>query len=219
MLSISFYKPVDYFSNFFNRFVTWVTAGDFCHCELVIHTTPDNIMTIVKKIYNSAQGNEYAPEDCVRILHQIESNFFSTDFRKNVQSSDQIVLSFSQLWGSPASVRVLKQISHDTWFKIPDNTTDIAEMHTVSDVTPEQTLESLQFSIEELGKQYDTNGALCSWLPWSSEQPRREYESYFCSEFVVTAFQRIGHLTELKPLHTTPNALFKYISKKKQNGV
>ena len=92
-------------------------------------------------------------------------------------------------------------------------------MHTVSDVTPEQTLESLQFSIEELGKQYDTNGALCSWLPWSSEQPRREYESYFCSEFVVTAFQRIGHLTELKPLHTTPNALFKYISKKKQNGV
>ena len=214
MLSISFYKPIDYFSNFFNRFVSWMTAGDFCHCELVVHTTPKNIMDTVKKIYEAAQQDKYAPEDCARILHQIESNFFSTEFRKSIQSSDNIVLSFSQLWGTPATVRVLTKVSHDSWFKIPDQTTNIAEMHTIPDITAEQTLETLQFSIEELGKNYDTNGALCSVLPWTSEQPRREYESYFCSEFVVTAFQRIGHLTQLKPLHTTPNALFKYIDEK-----
>jgi hypothetical protein len=219
MLSISFYKPVEYFSNFFNRFVTWMTAGDFCHCELVIHTTPTDIMNTVKKIYKNAQENTYAPEDCARILQQIESNFFSTEFRKSMQSTDSIVIAFSQLWGAPSTVRVLNKVSHDSWLKIPDESTaDTIEMRTINNITSEQLNETLHFSIEELGKNYDSSGALCSWVPWTSEEPKREYESYFCSEFVVTAFQRIGHLTKLKPLHTTPNALFKYIDNY-QNGV
>ena len=212
MLSISFYKPKEYFSNFFNRFVSWMTAGDFCHCELVIHTTPTEIMNTVKNIYKKAQEQKYAAEDCARILQQIESNFFSTEFRKSMQSSDSIVVAFSQLWGTPSTVRVLNTVSHDSWLKIPDQSTkDTIEMRTVDNITSQQLNETLHFSIEELGKNYDSSGALCSWMPWTSEEPKREYESYFCSEFVVTAFQRIGHLTDLKPLHTTPNALFKYI--------
>lgn len=215
MLSVSFYKPVDYFSNFFNRFVSWITAGEFCHCELVIHTTPAEIMNTVKEIYKNAQEKKYAPEDCARILQQIESNFFSTEFRKSIQSTDSIVLSFSQLWGTPGTVRVLHKVHHDSWFKIPDNSTkDVIEMRTIANITSEQVIETLNFSIEELGKNYDSSGALCSWMPWTSEEPKREYKSYFCSEFVVTAFQRIGHFSELKPLHTTPNALFKYIDEK-----
>lgn len=212
MLSVSFYKPVDYFSNVFNRFVSWMTAGEFCHCELVIHTTPTNIMNTVKSIYENAQQQKYSPEDCARILHQIESNFFSTEFRNSMQSSDSIVVAFSQLWGTPSTVRVLHKVSHDSWFKIPDQSTqDTIATRTIDNITSEQLQETLHFSIEEMGKQYDSSGALCSWVPWTSEEPKREYESYFCSEFVVTAFQRIGHLTDLKPLHTTPNALFKYI--------
>lgn len=212
MLSVSFYKPKEYFSNFFNRFVSWLTAGDFCHCELVIHTTPTEIMNTVKNIYKDAQENKYAPEDCARILQQIESNFFSTEFRKSMQSSDSIVVAFSQLWGTPSTVRVLNKVSHDSWLKIPDESTkDTIEMRTIQNITSEQIQKSLHFSIEELGKNYDSSGALCSWMPWTSEEPKREYESYFCSEFVVTALQRIGHLMDLKPLHTTPNALFKYI--------
>ena len=100
-LAVSFYKPVDYFSGFFNRFVTWWTAGDFCHCELVVHTTPAEIMTTVKHIYEASQKSEYAPEDCQRIVTQIEMAFFDTHFRKKAQTSDQLTLSFSFLWGHP----------------------------------------------------------------------------------------------------------------------
>lgn len=213
MLSISFYKPIDYFSGAFNRFVTWMTAGEYCHCELVIHTTPVDIMNTVKKIYAAAQKGDYAPEDCSRILHQIESNFFSTEFRQVAQSSDNVVLSFSLLWGTPMSVRVLTDIAHDSWFQIPETTAtgNIAILHTVNDVTSEQTLDTLHFGIQELGKNYDKSGALCSWIPWSNSATQLMYESYFCSEFVVTAFQRVGHFPGLVPLHTTPNALYNYI--------
>ena len=73
-------------------------------------------------------------------------------------------------------------------------------------------LDVLKFSIEELGKNYDTSGALCSWLPWGSSS-KHQYDSYFCSEFVVTTFQRLGYMLELSAPHTTPNTLYHYIDK------
>ncbi len=213
MLSVTFYRPMDYFAGMFNKFVTWMTDGDFCHCDLVVHTTPAQLNEVVKHIYLSVQKGEYAPEDCQRILHQIESNFFATEFRKVAQTSETLTLAFSALWGNKMTVRVLTDVSHDSWFQIPNDTTAIAEI-VHHDVDSEEGLQTLQFSIEELGKEYDTSGALCSWLPWSTGHPRAKYESYFCSEFVVTAFQRIGRMQELSPLHTTPNALYKCMMKK-----
>lgn len=212
MLSVTFYRPMDYFSGFFNKFVTWMTDGEFCHCDLVVHTTPTEVMEVVKNIYQTAQRDGYAPEDCERIIHQIESNFFGTDFRKVAQTSDKLTLAFAALYGNPMTVRVLTEVSHDSWFQVPDDTTSISEIiH--RDVGAEQSIETLKFSIEQLGKQYDTSGALCSWLPWSSEDPKQQYEKYFCSEFVVTAFHRLGFMENLVPLHTTPNALYKFMKK------
>lgn len=190
-----------------------MTDGEFCHCDLVVQTTPADVMEVVKTIYQSAQKGEYAPEDCQRIIHQIESNFFATDFRKVAQTSETLTLAFSALWGNTLTVRVLTDVSHDSWFQIPNDTTAIAEI-VHREVSAEEGMHTLKFGIEELGKDYDTTGALCSWLPWSSEHPRAKYESYFCSEFVVTAFQRIGRMHELIPLHTTPNALYKHMMKK-----
>ena len=211
-LSISFYKPIDYFSGVYNRFVSWVTGGEFCHCELIIHTTPTEIMEVVKIIYNSAQNSEYAPEDSSRIIQQIEANFFSTSFRKSAQTSEKMSLSFSLLWGNPMSVRILTPTSHDSWFKIPEVSDLNVTMHDVSNISNEQRLKTLQFSLEELGKEYDSSGALCSVLPSWNQQQQRSYDKYFCSEFIVTTFQRLGFLKELSAPHTTPNSLYKYIS-------
>lgn len=189
-----------------------MTSGEFCHCDLVVHTTPTDVMEVVKQIYTAAQNKEYSPEDCQRILHQIESNFFSTAFRNVAQKSNNMTLAFAALWGNPMTVRVLTEVSHDSWYQIPDDTTAISEIKGVQEVTKEQSLQTLKFAIEEMGKDYDTSGALCSWLPWSSSEPKRQYESYFCSEFCVTALQRIGFMQSLIPLHTTPNALYEYMS-------
>ena len=213
-LSVSFYRPLEYFGGAFNRFVSWFTAGSFCHCELVVHTNPVDIMETVKKIYQSAQQGEYAPEDCQRIISQIELNFFDTAFRKMAQTSDKMVLSFSLLWGQPMSVRVLNETSHDTWFKIPptDDTGGTVIMKSGPDVENIHYLDTLKFSIEELGKDYDQAGAICSVLPsWSGATPTDRRESYFCSEFVVTVFQRVGFMNDLPAKHTTPNSLYHFM--------
>ena len=190
-----------------------MTAGEFCHCDLVVHTTPQDIMNVVKDIYTAAQQGEYDPEDCQRIITQIESNFFSTGFRKVVQQTDVITLSFSALWGLPLTTRVLNEFSHDSWFRIPDQEISVAEIKNVNNISKEKTLESLKFSIEQLGKGYDTSGALCSWLPWSDKNPQKSYETYFCSEFCVIALQRLGFMSDMVAKHTTPNALYQHFEK------
>lgn len=208
MLSVSFYRPMDYFYNAFNRFVTWMTDGDFCHCELVAHTTPDQLMTIVKNVYSAAQQGQYSPEDCNRILGQIELFFFATAFRKAIQTQESISISFSLLWGHPMSVRVLQKTAHDTWFKIPEKNDKTATIVDIPNVTSQDMEQTLHFAVEELGKNYDSSGALFSWLPLTSNERSSRKEAYFCSEFVVTALQRIGKLGNIDALHTTPNALY-----------
>ena len=210
-LSVSFYRPLDYFGGAFNRFVTWFTSGEFCHCELVLHTTPKDIMGAVKEIYQSAQNGQYAPEDCQRIITQIEMNFFDTGFRKAAQTSDNMVLSFSLLWGHPMSVRVLTETSHDSWFKIPTADDRMVEMLKGPETSQQNYQDILKFSIEELGKQYNNTGALCSVLPsWSGGSMGERRESYFCSEFIVMVYQRLGFLKELNAEHTTPNSLYQH---------
>jgi hypothetical protein len=208
MLSISFYRPVDYFSGTFNRFVTWMTAGEFCHCELVVHTSPNSLMTTIKEIYSTAQQGHYNADDCNRIIGQIEMHFFDTDFRKVVQSQDKVSLSFSLLWGIPMSVRVLQETAHDSWFKLPKRTDNNATIVNYPDISDKDVNNTLRFAVEELGKDYDSSGALFSWLPFTSSEHDRRKKSYFCSEFVVTALQRIDMIPKMDALHTTPNALY-----------
>jgi hypothetical protein len=211
-LAMSFYRPMDYFGGMYNRLVTWFTSGEFCHCELVVETTPSDIMDAVKSIYQSAQNEEYPPADCQRIITQIELKFFDTAFRKAAQTSDSMVLSFSLLWGQPMTVRVLNETSHDSWFKIPSKQDRVVSLMHGPDVTIEHYQETLKFAIEELGKEYDSTGAICSVLPsWSAENSNNRRESYFCSEFCVMAFQRVGFMKNLSAKHTTPNSLYKYV--------
>ena len=213
MLGVSFYKPQEYFSGMFNRFVAWMTSGNFCHTELVIRAKPSAIMDTIKQIYSDANKKKYHPSDCQRIISAIESNFFdSRRFRDLAQSSDEVWLSFSLLWGQPMFVRPLEKHHHDSWFRIPSQHTDNMELRYIDDIKEEHVLEILKFSIEELGKNYDTSGALCSWLPWNSS--KHQYDSYFCSEFVVMTFQKLGYMLELSAPHTTPNTLYHYIDKK-----
>jgi hypothetical protein len=213
MLAISFYRPKEYFSGAFNKFVTWITAGEYCHCELVVEMASKDIMDIVKEVYTKATTGNYDKEDCNRTLSQIENFFFSTHFRKHIQSNDRIALSFSLLWGEPMSVRTLQKMSHDSWFKIPEVTDDNANIVSIPYKTPKKISETVKFAIEELGKDYNQSGALFSWLPFTQNEHKRKQKTYYCSEFCATALQRIGYIEEVNALHCTPNSLYNTLSK------
>lgn len=212
MLAVTFYKPTDYFDGLFNRFVSWMTSGEFCHCELVVKATPKKILDCVKHIYQDAQSETYHPEDCRRIISQIETHFFDNKtFRAAIQTSDYIHLSFSLLWGNPMTVRILNDTSHDSWFRVPCDDTPNVVMKEL-DYDDEAVHQTLRFAMEELGKDYDTKSAILSVMPWHSSQQPARCDSYFCSEFVVMAIQRLGGMAELDAKHTTPNALFHKIA-------
>jgi|TARA_B110000483_G_C18104170_1_gene507043 hypothetical protein len=208
MLAISFYRPQEYFSGVFNKFVTWFTAGSFCHCELVAQMPAEELMTTVKKIYTKASSGKYEKEDCNRTLGQIERFFFSTRFRKHVQTNAHVTLSFSAIWGEPMTCRVLHQTSPDSWFKIPEATDTNANIIKIPHESTETLAETMTFAIEELGKDYNQSGALFSWLPFTSNEHKRQHKTYYCSEFCATALQRIGHIGEVNAVHCTPNSLY-----------
>ena len=223
-LAVTFYKPTDYFDGLFNRFVSWMTSGQFCHCELVVKATPKQILECVKHIYNdanpvqeqadvnSAQSEKYHPEDCTRIVSQIETHFFNNQtFRTAIQTSEYIHLSFSLLWGNPMTVRILNETSHDSWFRVPCDDTPNVVMKKL-DYDDEAVQKTLRFALEELGKNYDTTSAILSVIPWHSSQHPARCDSYFCSEFVVMALQRLGGLAGVDAKHTTPNALFQKLA-------
>ena len=109
-------------------------------------------------------------------------------------------------------VRVLQETSHDSWFRLPSANDKLVTMLNGPEVTREQYMQTLKFSIEELGKHYNNTGAICSVLPsfYSGEQKNRSV-TYFCSEFVVMVYQRLGFMPGLDAEHTTPNSLFNYI--------
>ena len=58
MIWVSFFKPVGIFEGSFNKLAAWWTAGDYCHCEIVWHVEPQELMDCVKKNYATLQGSE-----------------------------------------------------------------------------------------------------------------------------------------------------------------
>lgn len=187
-----------------------MTSGEFCHCELVIQVSPQTILDVIKDIHRGAQNSKYPEEDCPRIIQGIETNFFDdVEFRKAVQTEDgTVALSFSLIWGTPMTVRVLHKQTHDSWFQYPSTDSEGSVQRVDINDDEHKVRETLKFAIEELGKDYDTSGALCSWIPWISEEKSDRHEKYFCSEFVVMALQRIGYLENMHAMHTTPNTLY-----------
>ena len=54
---VSFFKPTGLFEGSFNRFASWWTGGDFCHCELVFEIKPETLMECVKNRYATIKND------------------------------------------------------------------------------------------------------------------------------------------------------------------
>jgi len=206
MIYCTFYRPSGYFEGTFNSFAAWWTSGEYCHCELVLKISSSKLMSCVKEVYDDIPNLE--EKDQKRLIPSIENFFFLPTTLRRVQQNDEVMLSFSLLWGETMCVRFLDEDATDYWYRLPSEKQKDADVLEVLDVDDEQTLSVLRYGIGEMGKQYDTSGALFSWLPLSSEK-KSKYETYFCSEFCVMALQNINLLSDLSAPHTTPNALYK----------
>lgn len=210
-LLLSFWRPVDIFESRFNKFAAWVTSGEFCHVELVLHVPPEMLKTSLTKAMTLKDQN----------LHNaIEEGFFNDPAaRQALAGTENIYVSFSALWGMQLSARVLRNTATSAWEHTPvEDHEDVLWVDVVDKYDRDaESLEEEQqrlsdYCVFQLGKQYNTWGALisasgaeCGFLT----NPR----SKFCSELCVSALQLHDILPDLRPATVTPNSLYKHIQK------
>lgn len=75
-------------------------------------------------------------------------------------------------------------------------------------VTPDEFRTVWAFTIREEGSPYDLLGALRFIVPWMPPSPT----GWFCSDLIVSAFQRAGWWAGVEGWRTSPGALYKLVT-------
>ena len=206
---LSFFKPTGLFEGSFNKFASWWTGGDFCHCELVFEIEPSTLMECVKDRYSTIKNDP--EENQSQISTTLEKMFFeSRENRKLLQSAKTVFLSFSLVWGDQLRLRMLMNVQ-DPWYSTPVNEFEDLTWKQLNNIEHKNIIRGLKWSLQEICKPYNTSAAMFSWIPsWSMDNiiPK---ESYFCSEFCAMVLIHMGYLSPMSVTDCTPNSLWKII--------
>lgn len=206
MIWVSFFKPVGIFEGSFNKLAAWWTAGDYCHCEIVWHIEPQELMDCVKKNYTTLQGSE-KNENKNKICAELESVFFQNkNNRTLLQQQKPVYVSFSLLWGDQLRVRFLQNIE-DPWVSTPEKKFDDITWEKCEHIKLEKQLSCLEWALGEITKPYNSSAALFSWVPSWGINNIESKPSYFCSEFAAICLVKMGYLLPMNTHHCTPNHL------------
>lgn len=206
MIWVSFFKPTGIFEGSFNKFAAWWTAGDYCHCEIVWHIEPIDLMDCVKTVYNNLNKGEKNDKNS-KICAELESVFFTN--RHNIQLLQEekpVYISFSLLWGDQLRVRFLENIE-DPWVSTPEKPFDDITWVKCDNILKEKKITCLQWALSELTKPYNQGAALLSWVPHWGVNDTTSKSAYFCSEFASICLVKMKYLKPMNTLHCTPNHL------------
>ena len=185
MLWASFAKPAGIFDNFFNKAVSWITGGEYCHSEFIFQLEEERLANILEEIDGHTNIKE--------------------NFRK-FSENNTVNLCFYVLWGDIVSYRFLKETHNNPFYRMP-NDIQYTQLHI--DIDHQKELDIMKFLLQECGKFYDYTGALAYFVPWRNQNDT--YDKYFCSQLMLTAMQKIDMYTNHNPASITPNQLYKII--------
>ncbi len=186
MIQASFARPVGLFDNWFNKFVTWLTAGNYCHSEFIFTWDKETAESFFKTI----DGHDRLKENYSRY-----------------EEDGKINICFYVLWGDRTGYRLLKHTHNNPFYRMPNET-----QFTCLPITMEQEDEfkMAQFLLDQVTKPYDYAGALGYFLPVRHSQS--EYPQYYCSELMVCALQHVRQHQNINPSSVTPNRLYAILS-------
>ena len=202
-VNVLFWKPLACFDTFFNHFVSVLTLGDFCHCEM------DFVMTKGewKSMLSSFQISSKAKQRSEIVWKRME------DLLKNIDEDTHIHLVFYTVWGSELNIRMLTANDPFVFNRLPDPR--YTYTHPL-EMSSEETRLALGFCFQELHKKYNSKGAATFFVPrFESICPRDFHKlpsKYFCSEFIVYMLQQIKPpFRQYYPENITPNDLKKLL--------
>ena len=204
MIWVSFFKPMGIFEGGFNRLASWWTAGDYCHCEIVWHVEPVDLMGCVMKLYQQLKNSK---SDHKELCAELESVFFENrDNKALLQMGKKVYVSFSLIWGDKLRIRFLQDIE-DPWFSTPKQQFKDIQWVQCENISHEKEINCLGWALGEVTKPYNCSAALFSWVPTWGVNDIRPRPSYFCSEFAAMCLVRMSYLKPLATHHCTPNHL------------
>ena len=186
MIEASFARPVGLFDNFFNKFVTWLTAGNYCHSEFIF--TWD--IETEERFFNQMEGFDKLKEKY-----------------KNYEEDGKIHICFYVLWGDTTGYRLLKHTHNNPFYRMP-NETQFTTLKVPMEEEDEFTMAT--FLLNQTKKPYDYAGALTYYLPLRNSQST--YPQYFCSELMICALQHVRQYSDVNPSSVTPNKLYTLLS-------
>ncbi len=186
MIQASFARPVGLFDNWFNKVVTWLTAGNYCHSEFIF--TWDT--ATAELFFDSLDGHDKLKEKYVDFLED-----------------DKLHICFYVLWGDRTGYRLLKHSHNNPFYRMPNET----QFKCITlPMNQEDEFAMAQFLLKQIKKPYDYAAALGYFLPVRSSQ--MEYPQYYCSELMVCALQHVRLHQDVNPSSVTPNRLYAILS-------
>ncbi len=208
---VSFFKPTGLFEGTFNRFASWWTGGEYCHCEIVFEIEPAILMESVKNRYATIKNDPKELQS--QISTTLEKMFFeSKENRKLLQQQKTVFLSFSLIWGDQLRLRMLMNVQ-DPWFSTPVNEFEGIQWKKLNNMQEKHIKRGLEWSLNEICKPYNTTAAMISWIPSWSRDNIIPKDSYFCSEFCAMVLIHMGYLKPMSVTDCTPNSLWKILDK------
>ena len=190
-VSASFAKPTGLFDNWFNKLVSKVTFGEYCHCEFIFSWSEAEAIEFL-------QTNKFD----LKILDK---------WKKYKGEEENINLCFYVLWGDVVTYRLLKHSHTNPFYRMPN---DIQYTNVALNLTKANQHKLLLWLFRQMKKEYDYPGALGFFVPF--RRSHDEYESYFCSQLMVCGFHQIQYFTSVNPSSVCPNKLYALIKKHPQ---
>lgn len=105
------------------------------------------------------------------------------------------------IWGDIVRYRVLS--GYSPFWSVPER-----DMQHI-DISWDSELNTITWLANQLGTPYDKTGALLSPIPLRRKS--LAYESYFCSQLMVCALQRLHMIQQCNPGNVTPNSLYRIL--------
>ena len=186
MLHAVFARPVGIFDNWFNKVVSYMTGGDFCHSEFMFTWTAGEAEYFFSKI----NGHDK----------------FKNNYKRYIEDG-KLHICFYILWGDVLSYRLLKFQHNNPFYRVLDESQS-AQLKI--NLSQENEMKVASFLISQCGKPYDYTGAVCYFVPLRHSQT--EYEKYYCSELMVCALKQCRMLLEVNASGVTPNNLYKLLT-------
>lgn len=185
----------------FNKVAAAVTGGAYCHCETAFEGLALGRLRAVCDTLNLAHAlpeSMQRARDAARALLAV--------FPPRTPDDEPVTLAFHALAGQPLGVRVLSPHAEDVLNRPYDDTWRV---YRLPDAPRKAVQAQLVWSLSQVGKPYDTMGALTSPLHSGHAGAVRapDPSHWFCSNLSLRFLQHLNLCSGLSLTGTTPNSL------------